>query len=118
LGLVAGRSAPFYCVPSPHAVLILGAYLKRQQCGFGRGFTTFVKSKSANAWINMASWYSSSDESASRVIPDPDESFELRLAEVEKEKVNYGICISQVPKRVWRILIKFWMPWDFYMGNG
>jgi hypothetical protein len=34
----------------------------------------------------MASWYSSSDESDGRVIPDPDERFELRLAEVEKEK--------------------------------
>jgi hypothetical protein len=34
----------------------------------------------------MASWSSSSDESDFCVIPDPDESFELRLAEVEKGK--------------------------------
>jgi hypothetical protein len=66
--------------------MILGAYMKRPQCGFGRGFTSFVKSHSADAWINMASWYSSSDESDFCVIPDPDESFELRLAEVETGK--------------------------------
>jgi hypothetical protein len=71
--------------------MILGAYMKRQQCGFGRGFTSFVKSNSADAWINMASWSSSSDESDFCVIPDPDESFELRLAEVEKGKSELWI---------------------------
>jgi hypothetical protein len=52
----------------------------------------------------MASWYSSSEESDDRVVSDPDERFEARLAEVEKEKTNYGICISPELKRVWHIL--------------
>jgi hypothetical protein len=34
----------------------------------------------------MSSWDSSSDESDVRVLPDPDERFELRIAEEEKEK--------------------------------
>jgi hypothetical protein len=66
--------------------VILGAYLKRSPFDFGRLIPSFVKSTLVNVWINMASWYSSSDESDGRVIPDPDERFELRLAEVEKEK--------------------------------
>jgi hypothetical protein len=66
--------------------VILVAYVKRHQCGFGRVFTSFVKSDIADVWINMASWYSSSDDSDVCGKPDPDESFELRLAEVEKGK--------------------------------
>jgi hypothetical protein len=66
--------------------VILGAYLKRSQCDFGRLFPSFVKSTLVNVWINMASWYSSSEESDDRVVADPDERFETRLAEVEKEK--------------------------------
>jgi hypothetical protein len=79
-------SAPFYCIPGPPAGVILGAYLKGSQCDFGRLFPLFVKNTLVNVWINMASWYSSSEESDDRVVSDPDERFEARLAEVEKDK--------------------------------
>jgi hypothetical protein len=86
LGLAAGRSAPFYCVPSPNAGLILDAFVKRKQCGLGRVFKSFVKSNISDVWINMAAGYSSSDESDVWVVPDPDARFELRLSEAEKGK--------------------------------
>jgi hypothetical protein len=57
----------------------------------------------------MASWDSSSDESDVRVIPDPDERFELRIAEEEKDKSELWKLYKSGAEAGWRILMKFWM---------